>query len=203
MSLTRPALVAYYQRFFSPVDAENWQIHIIYNDFVNVDDALACIIECANIALRSDNIIPRWQLKAKPLDRVEGGIDLVGVKEYSWVDFGAKFNAEIKPDKANIRLVIQNNVDSSTFQKVGSTAALLKFKAYEGCPKVFMLLMEYVFHKMENVIVVHRVGFPNDDEVVRCGGVGDIVDCPIYPQNIKIIGSNSRLTDLKREFDER
>jgi len=62
---------------------------------------------------------------------------------------------------------------------------------------------DLLFHKMENVIVVHRVGFPNDDEVVRCGGVGDIVDCPIYPQNIKIIGSNSRLTDLKREFDER
>lgn len=201
MSITCSYLAAYYRGFFSPVDTEHWQIHIIYNDFVNLETALETIIDCVNANLRSDNILLRWQLKAKPLDRVEGGIDLVGVKDHSWSDFGTKFDVTAVQDKANIRLVMDQ--DGSSFQRVGSTAALLKFKAYDGCPKAFMLLMDYVFTNMKNVIIVHRTGFPDDDEAVWLGGVGDRFNCPIFPCHIRITGSNSRLIDLRREFDER
>jgi len=194
MSLTCSELAMYFEGFFSSVDTEEWQIHIIYNDFVNIEAVLETIIDRVNIALRSDNILPCWQLKAKLLERAEGGIDLVRVKEDSWAYRWPK----IEEDKANVRLVM--NHDASSFQKVGSTAALLKFKAYEGCPKVFMLLLDYVFYKMENVIVVHKCGFPDDDEVVWMGGVGDRFNHPIFPHHI---GSGGPLIDLKREFDER
>lgn len=186
MSIKRRDFDDYFRQFTKRVEHEIWVLSVVFHDKTGLNNvgcgSSGCepasasprfqeIIDAINLVLCSYPFITTWGMKAFPLNRSEGGINLIPFsRSITEVYFG-----RIDFTYANVRIV--------EYLPIGENSVLLRFKAKSGCPKAFMFLLEYVLRFLvANAEVVATEGYPPHDEIVYCGDVCPLNGPPIFPQ---------------------
>jgi hypothetical protein len=175
-------------------DDEDWYIDVAYKEL-----GAGVVVRGDEIGIdwRSDSDVPKlyadiisWLNKVMPtcvgiacsleafyLRRVEGGIGLRARSDMTWREAAEKYNYTgwspedpLELPHACVRLSNGTNESYSI-----GTGGIVRFRAWENCPRVVMMLLDMYFDKCDGARVVKKSGYPPEDEFVWIG------DMSIWP----------------------
>ena len=110
------------------------------------------------------------RFEARPLKRVEGGIEFICTDEHGWKEYFRTTPDEGDPRVLNWAQIRPSGPGQLFSHKVGNGGGVVRFRAYENCPWYFMILLWYLFNgDAYDSLICGTEGFPEDDDFLWSG----------------------------------